>query len=115
MSAVERQLPAEQTDEREPESTGWLASLGHVNSRPRYPKRSLDQVLLAMGARSDACVGGLGWMIVVSIWSIASFKVLVRDLMANRARSRGGDSAGDDVVGTSLLLLGGPSYFRVHS
>jgi hypothetical protein len=30
---------AEQTDEREPECAGWLASLEHVNPRPRYPKR----------------------------------------------------------------------------
>ena len=31
--------PDEQTDEREPEYAGWLASLGNVNSRPRYPGR----------------------------------------------------------------------------
>ena len=31
----------EQTDEREPEQAGWLASLGTVNSRPRYPDRSV--------------------------------------------------------------------------
>jgi hypothetical protein len=32
--------PDEQADEREPEQAGWLAMLGHVNSRPRYPNRS---------------------------------------------------------------------------
>ena len=30
-------LHPEQTDERAPEQAGWLASLGTVNSRPRYP------------------------------------------------------------------------------
>jgi hypothetical protein len=32
-------LPDEPTDEHEPDRPGWLASLGNVNSRPRYPKR----------------------------------------------------------------------------
>ncbi len=27
----------EQPDEHEPKSAGWLALLGNVNSRPRYP------------------------------------------------------------------------------
>ncbi len=26
-------------DEREPEEARWLAALGNVNSRPRYPER----------------------------------------------------------------------------
>jgi hypothetical protein len=34
------QTSDEPTDEREPEQADWLASLGHVNSRPRYPDRS---------------------------------------------------------------------------
>jgi hypothetical protein len=51
--------------------------------------RSSGQLLLAMGARSGAGVGGLGWTVVLSNWSFSSFDVLGRDLMATRAWPRG--------------------------
>ena len=42
-----------------------------------------------MGARSGACVGGLGWTVVLSTWSFSSLDVLGRDLVATRVWLRG--------------------------
>ena len=40
---VRTNAAAKNRDERELELAGWLASLGNVNSQPRYSKRSLRE------------------------------------------------------------------------
>lgn len=92
----------EQTDEREPEKCGALASLGNVNSRPRYPcryatlhamssfddfQRRIDRRcgLAAMAARSSAPLS-----------SIATTTVLVvaRSMLTSRASRASGIEIG---------------------
>jgi len=41
---------SERTDEREPEKPGWLASLGEVNSRPRYSERWAAEMMYMLSS-----------------------------------------------------------------
>lgn len=52
-----------------------------------YPKRSRDELLLAIGALTDAVLGGIDWLIFLSIPSFPSADGSRRNVWLERRRS----------------------------